>query len=225
MSKEQSPEQSLIELIHLFSDPAPIQLLKEKGALFEAGHSAPLRLALWLEYFLSAGAKELKENWASLSLEEQNDLGIELLKCYLFHPLFLRLSPEKPIKTTPFFLKKQEKLIWVEYEPGPDRKVRLFYPLVHHLIWPGLLIVLKENVISSEDALIRFQSAMKVAASSSLDTIQERVETLRSLFFNSSKGIESKPQNPLGTDPIPTAPSQPKTKRIRKKSNDQLNLF
>ncbi len=39
----------------------------------------------------------MKEKWASLPLEVQTDLGIELLKGYLFQPLYIRLSKEEKV--------------------------------------------------------------------------------------------------------------------------------
>jgi hypothetical protein len=64
-------------------------------SLFETGYPASLRLALWLDFFLMAGEEGFKKKWPLLPTEEQKTLGIELLKCYLVQPLFLRLSQEE----------------------------------------------------------------------------------------------------------------------------------
>jgi hypothetical protein len=185
MGEKTSSEKFSKEWIDLFSDPD--QFLTGKRILLQKECPLPLRLALWLEYFLTAGAGSLKEIWGRLSLEEQKVLGIEILKCYLFQPLFIRLSPEeKSIKPpSPLLLKKQGKILTVERgsEPdGPDGKVWFYYPLVHHRLWPGLLTLFQGGTFSFEEVAKGLGPDLMVASSSHLETIRQRAETLRSFF-------------------------------------------
>lgn len=182
MGEKTSSEKFSKEWIDLFSDPD--QFLTGKGILLQKECPLPLRLALWLEYFLTAGAGSLKEIWGRLSLEEQKVLGIEILKCYLFQPLFIRLSPEeKSIKLpSPLLLKKQGKILKVERGSEPDREVWFYYPLVHHRLWPGLLTLLQGGIFSSEEVIKGLEPELIIPSSSHLETIRQRAETLSSLF-------------------------------------------
>lgn len=240
MDEDQLPEKPLNEWANFFSEPAFDQTLLEQRFLFQPGYQTPLRLALWLDYFLIAGEAPLKEKWGQLSLEERNALGIELLKCYLFQPLFLRLSLEG--KST---IKKPGEL--------------LFYPLAHDRLWPGLLTVLKEELFSSDEVFKGLQPGLMMTSSSRLETIRRRAETLSSFFLTSQRTdpaatepaipeksallpIENgpnqtplvvnsesalEPTEPLPADPdiLPASSASPKKKKKSKPANDQLKLF
>jgi hypothetical protein len=151
MREDPSQEQSLKEWTDLFSDPASSLSTLGKGNLSEPTFFASLYLALLSELFLVAGGEAVKEKWASLPLEVQTELGIELLKNYLFQPLYIRLSREKkssPIKS-PLSLESQGKLFRVEHGAGPNRKIELLYPLNHRRFWPDLFRLFQEDFFSS----------------------------------------------------------------------------
>lgn len=196
MVERQPQEQSFSDLIDLFSDPA--QSLTEKGDLFEKGCPAPLGLALWLESFLMAGEKPLKKEWTRLSSEAQRILGVELLKCYLFQPLFIRLSGEGRSGTTtpPTILGKQGKLLQIHYGGGPARKIRLFYPLAHSRLWPGVMTVSEEELFSSEKMFKQLEPGLRMAASSRSEKIRQRAETLRAFFLKWQGGSVSRSLKP-----------------------------
>jgi hypothetical protein len=208
MGEKASSEQSPIEWIAFFSDPD--QFLTRKGILLEKEYPPPLRLALWLEYFLTAGVKPLKGLWARLPMEEQKVLGMGILKCYLFQPLFIRLSPEgKSLKPTPpLLLKKQGKILTVERgtEPdGPDGEVWFYYPLVHNRLWPGLLTLFQGEILSFEEVFKSLESELTIAASSQLETIRQRGETLASLFRDKPGAAPSLiPEGQMGTEKTTT---------------------
>lgn len=184
MDVEKSGKQPPGELIPLFSDLAASPSLMEKGRLFDPGYSVDVRVALWLEYFLTAGDEPLKEIWARLSLEEQKTLGIKILKYYLSQPVFIRLSPEeKPIKPAPpLLLRRQGKVLTVERGIEPQGKVWLYYPLVHHRLWPGLLTLFQGGIFSFEEVVKGLGPELTIASSSRLIKIRQRAETLGSLF-------------------------------------------
>lgn len=247
MNEDQLPGKPLSEWANFFSEPGFDQTLLEQRFLFQPGYAPPLRLALWLDYFLIAGEAPLKKKWGQLSLEDQNALGIELLKCYLFQPLFLRLSPggKSALKNPGGLLGKSGKL--------------LFYPLAHDRLWPGLLTVLKEELFSSEEVFKGLQPGLMMTSSSRLEAIRRRAETLGSFFLtgqrtglaatepanpgksalqpieddptqvplvvNSESTLE--PTQPLPADPdiFPASSASPKKKKKSKPATDQLKLF
>ncbi|MBA4393242.1 MAG: hypothetical protein C0407_06790 [Desulfobacca sp.] len=202
MNDEQLPGTPKIELVRLFSDFSDDRSLLEDGFLFQLGYPLPLRLALWLDYFLMAGQDRFQDKWAHLSLEEQQALGIELLKCYLSQPLFLRLSQEgisgskKPLHIS----EKAEKLLQVEVESGATPEICSFYPLAHQRLWPDLLTVLKEAPFPSEEVFNRLQPELTIASSSRLETIRRRAETLGDFFLKGKKASVS----PFSTVETPT---------------------
>lgn len=209
MGEKASSEQFPNDWIAFFSDPD--QFLTKKGILLEREYPPPLRLALWLEYFLTAGVKPLKGLWARLPMEEQNVLGVEILKCYLFQPLFIRIFPEeKSLKPTPpLLLKKQGKILTVERgtEPdGPDGEVWFYYPLVHHRLWPGLLTLFQQGeIFSFEEVAKGLEPELAIAASSHLETIRQRAETLSSLFRKMPGAAPSLiPEGQMGTEETTT---------------------
>ena len=184
MGEKASSEQFSNEWIDLFSDPD--RFLAGKGILLEKEYPPPLRLVLWLEYFLTAGVESLKEIWGRLSLEEQKVLGIEILKCYLFQPLFVRIFPqEKSIKPAPpLLLRRQGKILTVERgtEPdGPDGEVWFYYPLVHHRLWPDLLTLFQGGGFSFEEVAKDLEPELTMAVSSHLEIFRRRAEALVSL--------------------------------------------
>jgi hypothetical protein len=162
----------------------------EDESLFESGYPASWRLALWLDFFLRAGEEAFKEKWTSLSSEEQKTLGIELLKCYLVQPLFLRFfaADKPPTAKGPFILKKDGKLLQVTYDTGKGESVLLLYPLVHHRLWPGLLSVFKEVFPYSHTLLKHLEPELRMAAASRLEEIRQRAETLRA--YDSKEAVE-----------------------------------
>jgi hypothetical protein len=185
MDQEQLSGKTLSEWADLFSDSAFDQSLLEEEFLFERRYPTTLRLALWLDYFLMAGQDRLKEKWALLSLEEQHTLGIELLKCYLSQPLFLRLSQGKKLTTKkPWRIsEKPGRLLQVEVKSGTSPEIRFFYPLAHHRLWPGILTVFKEEFFSSKEVFKHLYPELTIASSSRLETIRRRAETLGSFFL------------------------------------------
>jgi hypothetical protein len=188
MGEKESSERFTKEWIDLFSDPD--RVFKEEGILLTKDRPLSLLFALGLEFFLMAGEQSLKEFWGWLPLEEQKALRIEILKCYLFQPLFIRLFPEeKPINLTPpLLLKRQGKLLLVERGTGSGGEIGFYYPLVHHRLWPGLLSLNQEGIFSSEEILQGLEPELIIAASSTLKTIRQRAETLRALQKEEEEG-------------------------------------
>ena len=185
MKEDPSQEQSLKEWADLFTDPASSLSALGKGDFSEPTFSASLYLALLSDLFLSAGEKPVKEKWGSLPLEVRTDLGIELLKDYLFQPLYIRLSKEKkslPIKS-PLSLESQGKLFRVEHGAGPNRKIELLYPLNHRRFWPDLFKLFQEDFFSSEKIFKALEPGILLVSSSRLEKIRQRAETLGSLFL------------------------------------------
>ena len=152
MKEDPSQEQSLKEWTDLFSDPASSLSALGKGNLSEPAFSASLYLALLSDLFLVAGEEPVKEKWASLPLDVRTDLGIELLKGYLFQPLYIRLSKEEKASAikAPLKLESQGKFFRVEHGAGPNRKIELLYPLNHLEFWPDLFGLFQEDFFSSE---------------------------------------------------------------------------
>ena len=185
MKEDPSQEQSLKEWTDLFSDPASSLSALGKGDLSEPTFSASLYLALLSDLFLIAGEEPVKEKWASLPQEVQTDLGIELLKDYLFQPLYIRLSKEKklsPIKS-PLKLESQGKFFRVEHGAGPNRKIELLYPLNHRRFWPDLFRLFEEDFFSSEKVFKALEPEILLASSSRLEKIRQRAENLSTLFL------------------------------------------
>ncbi|MBI4764513.1 MAG: hypothetical protein HY787_07905 [Deltaproteobacteria bacterium] len=185
MKEDPSPEQSLQEWSGLFSDPASsLTAFGGEGNLSGSTYPASFYLALWLELFLVAGENQAKEKWASLSFQEQIDLGIRLLKCYLFHPLYIRLGREEKISVikAPLRLESQGKLFRVEYGTGTSRKLELLYPLDHLRFWPELFKVFPENFFHSEKILKALEPGIILVSSSRLEKTRRRAETLAALF-------------------------------------------
>jgi hypothetical protein len=185
MKGDLSLEQSLKEWSGLFSDPAAsLTAYWGNGDLSISAYPASFYLALWLELFLVAGENQAKEKWTSRSIEEQIDLGIGLLKCYLFHPLYIRLSLEEKISVikAPLRLECQGKLFRVEYETGTGRKLELLYPLDHLEFWPDLFKVFPEDFFASEKILKALEPGIILVSSSRLEKTRRRAETLAALF-------------------------------------------
>jgi hypothetical protein len=185
MKEDASPEQALQKWSGLFSDPASsLNALWGKGDLSESAYPASFYLALWLEFFLIAGENQAKEKWISLSFEEQIDLGIRLLKCYLFHPLYIRLSKEEKISVikAPLRLESQGKLFRVEHGTGTSRKLELLYPLDHLEFWPDLFKVFPEDFFTSEKILKALEPGIILVSSSRLEKTRHRAEKLTALF-------------------------------------------
>ncbi len=183
MGEMQPQEQSFSNLVDLFSDP--VHTLTEKGGLLEKGCPPTLWLALWLESFLMAGGKPLKKEWPRLSSETQKILGMELLKCYLYQPLFLRLSSEGRLSTpgSKFISKRQGQLLQVEIGSGPARGIQFCYSPAHSRFWPDLLTVFEEELFSSREIFKNLEPGLRMALSSRLETIRQRAETLHSFFL------------------------------------------
>jgi hypothetical protein len=185
MKEAPSLEQSIKEWSELFSDPASsLTALGGRGDLPESAYPASFYLALWLELFLVAGENQAKEKWASLSLEGQIDLGIGLLKCYLFHPLYIRLSLEEKISIikAPLRLESQGKLFRVEHGSGANRKLELLYPLDHLEFWPDLFSLFPEDFFASEKILKALEPGIILVSLSRLEKTRRRAETLAALF-------------------------------------------
>ena len=223
MGEKVSSEQFPDDWIAFFSDPD--QFLTKKGILLEKEYPSPLRLALWLEYFLTTGMGSLKKTWGRLSMEEQNVLGVKILKCYLFQPLFIRMSPEgKSLKPTPpLLLKKQGKILTVERgtkSDGPDGEVWFYYPLVHHRLWPGLLTLFQGEILSFEEVFKGLEPELTIAASSQLETIRHRAETLRSLFRKVPSTAPSLiPEGQMGTEEAKTLMVEDAPARVPETAN------
>jgi hypothetical protein len=188
MKEDPSLEQPLKEWIDFFSDPASSLFTLGKGNLSESAYSESLYLALWLEFFLVAGEEQVKKKWALLPLEEQTGLGIELLKCFLFQPLYIRLSKEEKSSAikSPLKLESQGKLFRVEHGSGTNRKIEFLYPLDHYRFWPDLFRVFPEDFFSSEKILKALEPGIIMASSSRLGKIRQRAETLGSFFLKST---------------------------------------
>ncbi len=185
MKEDPSLEQSFNEWSGLFSDPASsLTAFWGKGGLSKSAYPASFYLALWLELFLVAGDNQAKEKWVSLSFEEQTDLGIRLLKCYLFHPLYIRLSKEEEISAikAPLRLESQGKLFRVEHGTGTTRKLALLYPLDHLEFWPDLFKVFPEDFFTSEKILKALEPGIILVSSSRREKARRRAETLAALF-------------------------------------------
>ncbi|MBI5602968.1 MAG: hypothetical protein HY879_06400 [Deltaproteobacteria bacterium] len=228
MGAMQPQEQSFSNPVDFFSDP--VQSLTEKGDLFEKGCPPPLWLALWLESFLMAGGGWLKKEWPRLSPEAQRVLGIEILKCYLYQPLFLRLSSEGRPATpgSKFILKRQGQLLQVEIGSGPARKIQFCYPLAHSRLWMDLLTVFEEELFSFREIFKNLEPGLRMASSSRLEAIRQRAETLHSFFlkwqgpsvFRSLKSDETTDQNI-----VPPSAPKPKKKGKGKSVPDQMKMF
>lgn len=152
---------------------------------WESGFSGPWHLVRWLDQFLTIGQGPLKETWGRLSAEEQTALGVELLKCYLFQPLFLRFFREEGTALPhPFpYLKNGEKLLQVEDRKTTSGSIRFIYPLAHHRFWPVLLTALEEKLFSLEAIFDRLQPEITLAVASRQEKIRARAETLQAFFL------------------------------------------
>jgi hypothetical protein len=215
MKEDPSQEQSLKEWAELFSDPASgLSPFLQKGNPSPSVYSTSIYLALWLEFFLIAGEKPVKENWELLPFAEQIGLGIELLNYYLFQPLYIRLSMEQKTSVikAPLTLESQGKLFQVEYGIGKDKKKELLYPLDHFHFWPGLFGLLEENFFSSEKVLKALEPGIILTSSSRLEKIRHRAETLGSLFLKGKRKeitLDSLPEDPSKTnDGLEDTPGQ-----------------
>ena len=184
MNEDRSQGKSLKEWADLFSDPGSSLSTLGKGNLFERPYSVPLHLALWLEFFLIAGGEPVKGKWSLLPLEEQTDLGIELLKCYLFQPLYVWLSEAEKSTAikSPLRLESQGKFFQVEHGTGTNRKIELLYPLDHRRFWPNLFRLFQEDFFSSEKVFKALEPGISLTSSSRLIKIRQRAETLSSFF-------------------------------------------
>jgi len=216
MNEDRSQGKSLKEWADLFSDPASSLSALGKGNHSESTYSAPLHLALWLEFFLIAGEEPVKEKWALLPLEEQIDLGIELLKCYLFQPLYIRLVKEERSSAlkAPLIMVTQGKFFQIEHGIETNRKIELLYPLDHRRFWPDLFRLFQKVFFSSEKVLKALEPGISLTSSSGLRKIRQRAETLGS-FFLKGKGKE------ISTDLLPG--DQSKTKNAREDTPGQAH--
>jgi hypothetical protein len=190
MKEDPFQDQSLKAWTELFSDPAlSLSTFLEKGNPSPSVYSTSISLALWLEFFLVAGQRSVKEKWALLSFEEQIDLGIALSRFYLFQPLYIRLSrEEKPsVIKAPLKLEGQWKLFRVEYGTGKDQKTEFLYPLDHFHFWPDLFGLLEESFFSSEKVFKALEPGIILASSSRLEKIRHRAEILGSLFLSGKR--------------------------------------
>jgi hypothetical protein len=185
MKEVPSHEKSLKEWTDLFSDPASSLSTLAKGNLVEPGLSTPLHLALWLEFFLIAEEELVKQKWGSLPLEVQTDLGLELLKGYLFQPLYIRLSKEEKSSAikSPLSLESRGKFFQIEHGSGINRKIELLYPLDHRRFWPELFKLFPEDFFSFEKVLKALEPGIFLTSSSRLRKIRQRAETLDSFFL------------------------------------------
>jgi hypothetical protein len=186
MKEDPSQDRSLKEWIELFSDPAlSLSTIWGKGDPVPSVYSRSVYLALWLEFFLVAGQKSVIEKWALLSFEEQIDLGIELSKCYLFQPLYLRLSRKEKTSVIkkPLKLESRGKLFRVEYGTGEDQKIEFLYPLDHTPFWPDMFGLLEDHFFSSEKTYEALKPWIILSSFSRLEKIRHRAETLSSYFI------------------------------------------
>lgn len=200
MKEDPSREQSFQEWSGLFSDPASsLTAFWGKGDLSESAYPASFYLALWLELFLVAGEDQAKEKWASLSFEGQIDLGIGLLKCYLFHPLYIRLSLEEKISVikAPLRLESRGKLFLVEHGSEANRKLELLYPLDHLEFWPDLFKLFPEDFFASEKILKALEPGIILVSLSRREKARGRAETLAALL-STGKHKESPEVLPSG---------------------------
>lgn len=203
MDIEKSGKQLPGELIPLFSDRAASPSLMGKERLFDQGYSVDVRIALWLEYFLTAGMGPLKEKWSRQPEEEQKTLGIEILKYFLFQPVFIRLFPGKKPRepTNPHLLSRQGKVLTVKRGAEPDGEIWFYYPLVHHRLWPDLLTLFQGGNFSFEEVVKGLGPELAIAASSRLIKIRQRAETLDALFRDKPGAAPSLiPEGQLGTE-------------------------
>ncbi len=67
-------------------------------------------------------------------------------------------------------------------------RVWFYYPLVHHRLWPGLLTLFQGGNFSFEEVFKGLEPELTIAASSHLETIRQRAETLSSLFRKGPDG-------------------------------------
>lgn len=209
MKEDPFPEQSLQAWIDLFSDPAlSLSAILEKGNKSEATFSSPSYLALWLDYFLVAGEEPVKEKWASLPLEEQIGLGVELLTCYIFQPLYIRLTKREKASMikAPLKLESQGKFFRVEHGTGTNRNIELLYPLEHRRLWPDLFRIIPGDLFSSRKIMEAIQPGMTLSSFSRLEKIRQRVETLAS-FLTKGQPEETLPDRlPVEQTPFDMAP-------------------
>ncbi len=203
MKEDPSLEQSLKEWTELFADPASSLSAfwgpeNGEGSAFSPGPY----LALWLDYFLVAGDKPVKEKWAALAPDKQIDLGIALLKCYLVQPLYIRLSREEkgPVIKAPLILESQGKFFRVEHGTGTNKKIELLYPLDHLRFWPELFGLYQANFFSSEKVVKTLSPEIILASSSRLEKIRRRAETLNSFFLKGNQKeipVDKRPEDPV----------------------------
>jgi hypothetical protein len=172
-----------------------ISALMEKADLFDPGSPIALKSALWLDYFLNEGALAFKEKWGLLPPEEKNLLGMEILKCYLRQPLFLRLSREGKggIAGTSLVSEKKGKLWQVTFASGKKKILRMYYPLPHHRLWPDLLEILAKDFFPSSSTSHSLERELALASGSRLAHLRQRTETLR-IFFPETASQEPPPQ-------------------------------
>jgi hypothetical protein len=223
MDKKKSQKQFLDKIIRLLSSPGGIPSLRENGLLFEPEVPALWRLILWLEIFLNTKEMPSKEEWGLLSTEEKDLMGIELLKCYLFRPLFLELCLEKkPTRDIPHFITRQGKILKAEYGDGPNRTVRFFYPLAHRLLWPGMLVFLNAPLFSIKEGVPKIHAVMTVLSSFCLKESKDRAEFLKSLILPSPEGRQ---KESLVTQPEPPVSTPPQKMKKGKTSKGQMTLF
>jgi hypothetical protein len=216
MNADPSHEQFLKDWTDLFSDPASSLSHLGKGNLSESRNSVSLHLALWLEFFLIAGEESVKEKLALLPLEEQTALGIELLKCYLFQPLYIRLSKEEksPAIKSPLLMESRGKFFQIEHGTGKNRGMELLYPLDHRRFWPELFGIFQEDFFSSETVFKALEPGIILTSSSRLRKIRQRAETLGSFFLKGKSNIISAPIVPG---------DQSKTKNALEDNPEQTN--
>jgi hypothetical protein len=169
--------------------------LMEKADLFDPGCPTSLKSALWLDYFLNEGALTFKEKWGLLPPEEKNLLGMEILKCYLHQPLFLRLSRDGrgEISGTPLVSEKKGGLLQVTFASGNQKILQRYYPLHHNRLWPDLLEILAKVFFPSSATSHSLERELALVSGSRLAHLRQRAETLR-LFFPGTATREPLPQ-------------------------------
>ncbi|MEW6188232.1 MAG: hypothetical protein AB1585_21140 [Thermodesulfobacteriota bacterium] len=200
-----SRDWSLKEWSDLFSDPASSLSGFEKGIPFRPGFPTSLRLALWLELFLLIGEGGVKKQLAFLPEKELIALGIRLLQCYLSQPLYVRIfrGENRSIFKRPLNFKAEGKLYQVEQGGGEKKWTEILYPLDHRRLWPKGLRLLPEWVFAAEAVFKTLEPEMHLAASSGLEKIRVRVQTLETLF---QEGRRVEIPAPLSAEEPPPPP-------------------
>jgi hypothetical protein len=158
--------------------------LWESADLFDAGCPLSLKSVLWLDFFLHTGGDAFKEKWLCLSPLEQDLLGIIFLRSYLYQPLFITISGERPEgsawKATAS--EKKGRMLRVVFDSEGKKAHKIYYPLEHDRLWPDLLPILMANFIPSPGTQKSLERELNLTSTSRLDNIQLRVKTLQTFL-------------------------------------------